>query len=99
MLSFFWHCDAQVFLFEWGEPGTSAGEFYELFRHRHQIPHGNIYVADTLNNRIQQFDGQGTFISTWGSVRSEIGHFDSPQGIAVDSSDCIYVADMFNHRI
>jgi hypothetical protein len=92
------NCDAQVFLFEWGEPGTSAGQFYEPSGIAIDSS-GNTYVADTLNNRIQKFDGQGTFISTWGSVGSEIGHFDSPQGIAVDSSDCIYVADVFNHRI
>src|SRR5262249_43103194 len=27
---------------------------------------GNVYVADTSNNRIQKFDSQGHFISTWG---------------------------------
>jgi DNA-binding beta-propeller fold protein YncE len=91
-------CDAQVFLFEWGEAGNSAGQFYEPSGIAGDS-YGSVYVADTLNNRIQKFDGQGTFISTWGSVGSEFGHFDSPQGIAVDSSDCIYVADVFNHRI
>jgi streptogramin lyase len=89
---------AQVFLFEWGEPGSSAGQFYEPSGIACDSS-GNIYVADTLNNRIQKFDGQGRFISTWGSVGSALGLFDAPQGIAVDSSDCIYVADGSNHRI
>ena len=91
-------CDAQVFLFEWGEAGTSAGQFYEPSGIAGDSS-GNIYVADTLNNRIQKFDGQGSFISQWGSAGSAVGQFDAPQGIAVDSSDCIYVADVFNHRI
>ena len=27
---------------------------------------GNVYVADTANNRIQVFSSNGTFISKWG---------------------------------
>lgn len=90
--------DAQVFLFEWGEPGNGAGQFYEPSGIAIDSS-GNIYVADTLNNRIQKFDEQGTFISKWGSGGSGIGRFDSPQGMAVDSSDCIYVVDRSNNRI
>ncbi len=26
---------------------------------------GSVYVADTGNNRIQQFSNKGTFINTW----------------------------------
>ena len=28
---------------------------------------GNIYVADSVNNRIQKFSSNGSFIATWGS--------------------------------
>jgi DNA-binding beta-propeller fold protein YncE len=90
--------DAQVFLFEWGEPGNAAGQFYEPSGIAIDSS-GNIYVADTLNNRIQKFDGQGAFLSQWGSGGSGIGLFDSPQGIAVDSSGCIYVVDRSNNRV
>jgi sugar lactone lactonase YvrE len=89
---------AQVFLFEWGEPGNAAGQFSEPSGIAIDSS-GSIYVADTLNHRIQKFDGQGAFLSQWGSGGSGIGHFDSPQGIAVDSSDGIYVVDSSNHRI
>src|SRR5688500_17025783 len=30
-------------------------------------PQGNLYVMDSGNNRIQKFDGDGNFISMWGS--------------------------------
>lgn len=90
--------DAQVFLFEWGEPGNAAGQFYEPSGIAIDSS-GNIYVADTLNNRIQKFDGQGVFISKWGSGGSGIGQFDSPQGITIDSSGRIYVVDRSNHRV
>ena len=31
---------------------------------------GNVYVADTANNRIQVFSSNGTFISKWGRYGS-----------------------------
>ena len=49
------------YLFQWGKKGDGEGEF--------NIPHaidldahGNVYVADRENNRIQVFDGDGKFI-------------------------------------
>jgi tripartite motif-containing protein 71 len=61
---------------------------------------GNVYVADTGNNRIQVFSSNGTFITKWGDVTKwgEYGSGNStmrsPQGIAVDSSSGnVYVAD------
>ena len=45
---------------------------------------GNVYVADTANNRIQVFSSNGTFISKWGEYGSPNGTLKSPEGIAVD---------------
>ncbi|WP_269850541.1 PKD domain-containing protein [Methanosarcina horonobensis] len=60
---------------------------------------GDIYVADTGNNRIQRFDSSGGFISTWGSSGTGNGEFSNPQGIAIDSLGTAYVADTGNNRI
>ncbi len=61
---------------------------------------GNVYVADTANNRIQVFSSNGTFISTWGRYGTGNGAFNQPAGITVDSSSGnVYVADTDNHRI
>jgi aldose sugar dehydrogenase len=62
---------------------------------------GNVYVADTGNNRIQVFSSNGTFITKWGG---EYGGRDSemrsPAGIALDSSSGnVYVADTGNDLI
>ena len=58
---------------------------------------GNVYVADTVNNRIQVFSSNGTFISKWGEYGTVNGSFNSPEGIAVDSSSGnVYVADTGN---
>ena len=35
---------------------------------------GNVYVADTANNRIQVFSSNGTFISKWGRYGPGIVH-------------------------
>jgi phosphohistidine swiveling domain-containing protein len=61
---------------------------------------GNVYVADTVNSRIQVFSSNGTFISILGRDGGASGTLRSPQGIAVDSSSGnVYVADTANNRI
>jgi tripartite motif-containing protein 71 len=60
---------------------------------------GNIYVADTLNHRIQKFDSSGNLVTKWGSEGTGDGQFISPIGVAVDTSDNVYVADSDNHRM
>src|SRR6185295_9898658 len=60
---------------------------------------GNVYVADSGNNRIQKFDSSGSFLAKWGSFGSGDGQFNGPQGIATDSSGNVYVADSANSRI
>jgi len=60
---------------------------------------GNVYVADTWNNRIQKFNATGSFITKWGSEGSANGQFYIPEGVAVDNEGNVYVADSFNNRI
>ncbi|MCB1017522.1 MAG: hypothetical protein KDB10_20720, partial [Acidimicrobiales bacterium] len=58
-----------------------------------------VYVADTGNDRMQQFDAAGTFLSAWGTTGSGKGKFRGPTGVAVNSADDLYVSDAGNHRI
>ena len=62
-------------------------------------PLGLIYVVDTLNDRIQAFDGTGNYLYQFGSSGAGYGDFNRPEGIAVDAKRHIYVADTRNHRI
>jgi len=67
---------------------------------------GNVYVADTSNNMIRKITRRGVVIAFAGSgkkgSKNGIGmaaSFNSPYGIAVDSSGNVYVADTGNNLI
>jgi DNA-binding beta-propeller fold protein YncE len=60
---------------------------------------GNVYVADSANNRIKKFDANGFFVASWGSSGNGNGQFNNPYYIAVDSAGNVYVTDSNNHRI
>jgi sugar lactone lactonase YvrE len=60
---------------------------------------GNVYVTDTLNNRVEIFDADGKFISQFGKAGDGPGYFARPKGIAVDSDGHIWVADSMQDRL
>src|ERR1035437_4048861 len=60
---------------------------------------GNVYVADSGNNRIQKFDSSYTYLTHLGTLGSGNGQFNNASGIAVDSLGNVYVADSGNNRI
>ena len=54
---------------------------------------GLVYVADTLNFRIQVFDPDGKPVRAFGTLGDAPGTFNRPKGVAVDSEGHVYVAD------
>lgn len=63
---------------------------------------GNVYVADSKNDRIVKLRYQGeslVFVKNIGNRGSGAGQFRFPQGLAVDYDGNVYVADSGNHRI
>src|SRR5262249_17891833 len=89
---------ACTFLLTWGVPGTGNGELSSP-QGVATDGSGNVYIADTGNDRIQKFDASGTFLTTWGSNGSGNGQFLTPRGVATDGSGNVYVADTNNDRI
>lgn len=60
---------------------------------------GNIYVADTGNNRIRKYNSSLALQIEWGSLGSGEGFFNAPKGMCCDSANRLYVADSGNNRI
>jgi len=67
---------------------------------------GNVFVADTYNQKIRKISKEGdvTTLAGSGSSGKSLGigaaaSFYNPTGVAVDTSGNVYVADKSNHRI
>lgn len=56
---------AKEFAFDFGSQGELGGQFSGVSVAVNQAS-GNVYVNDTFNNRIQQFNADGDFIRAWG---------------------------------
>jgi sugar lactone lactonase YvrE len=60
---------------------------------------GNVFVADTWNDRIEVFDADGNFIRTFGKAGDGPGYFARPKGIAIDGDGHLWVADAVQDRV
>jgi DNA-binding beta-propeller fold protein YncE len=75
-----------------GAPGGGLGEFsYPTYVALDDK--GFVYVSDTLNSRIQKFDPDGKFVTTFGQLGTNWGEFDKPKGVAVDTFGNLYAVD------
>jgi tripartite motif-containing protein 71 len=95
-----------TFITEWGGYGGRADNGTLRFPRGIAVNSwsfsGDVYVADTGNNRIQVFSSNGTFLTRWGGYGGAVenGTLRFPQGIAIDpSTGNVYVADTGNNRI
>lgn len=60
---------------------------------------GNVYIADTGNDRIQKFSADGRLLSAWGQHGMNPGQFVRPSAIALQGDGAIFVVDSGNDRI
>jgi streptogramin lyase len=59
---------------------------------------GNLYFADTNNNRIEKYDAQGNFQSVAGGFGGEV-QLNQPWSMTVAPDGTVFVADTWNHSI
>jgi hypothetical protein len=99
-----------AFVAKWGITGPGDGQFH---LHTEAIPgypigtggglaldvSGNVYVADTFNNRVQKFTPEGTFLAKFGQLGSDMGFLAKQRYLDVGDGGKVYVADTNNHRI
>ena len=67
---------------------------------------GDVFVADTYNNRIRRIDANGNVTTFAGDGTSSYlegkgvaARFYRPSGIDIDTKGQVYVADTYNHRV
>src|SRR5208282_978806 len=53
---------------------------------------GDVWVADTANNRVEEFSPEGSYIT-------QVGSLSHPQGVAAASNGSVWVSDSRNSRV
>ncbi len=91
------------FVTKWGTSGSGDGQFHAPYGIATDSA-GNVYVTDNgnglgQNDRVEKFNSTGAFITKWGGLGSGDTEFHDPWGIATDSADHVYVADLSNKWI
>jgi DNA-binding beta-propeller fold protein YncE len=76
-----------------GSPkGDGDGQFY-FPTYLAVAPDGRVYVADTLNFRVQEFSPEGQFLRKFGENGDTVGTFSRLKGLALDGFGNLYVVD------
>jgi hypothetical protein len=83
--------------------GTGDGEFH--IPYSVAAGHDELWVADTGNNRLQEFTFAGRFIARLGhnggdgTAGAKPGEFSTPYGVGIDCRGDLYVTDEGNDRV
>jgi sugar lactone lactonase YvrE len=94
-----------------GFSGDGGLSIYASFNNPHSVAtdnHGNIFISDNLNHRIRKIYTSGIITTVGGNgtagysgdggvaTSAQLNH---PEGIFVDDTGNIFIADTYNHRI
>ncbi len=86
---------------------ATSAELYDPFEVAIDGP-GNLYIADTFNNRVRKVSTNGVITTVAGNgVAGYLGdsgpatsaELNNPQGLTVDSAGNLYIADVHNNRV
>jgi DNA-binding beta-propeller fold protein YncE len=81
-----------------GTAGSGPGQF-KAARGLTVAPTGFVWVADSGNNRIQGYSGEGKYELEFGSLGTGPGQFKEPKGIGVTPGGTLLVGDGVNNRV
>jgi sugar lactone lactonase YvrE len=84
---------------KWGKVGTGNGQFGNGVFGLATSKGGNVYAADTSNNRIQVFTAKGGFVDKFGALGGGNGQFSGPNDVAIAPDGSVFVADYSNNRV
>jgi DNA-binding beta-propeller fold protein YncE len=82
----------------WGGRGSAAG----LFESPDGLAvdaGGDVFVADGVLDRIQEFTAHGKLLAVWGRTGTGLGELAEPTGTSIDCRGDLLVADTGNNRV
>ena len=81
-----------------GLSGSGNGEFSGV-RGVAVTPAGNVWVVESTNNRVQEFNEANAYVLKFGTAGTGVGQFKEPKGIAYTQGGNVVVADEGNWRV
>jgi RHS repeat-associated protein len=90
---------APTYASSFGAYGTGNGQLREPEGGLATDASGNVWVSDTENNRLEEFNSKGEFVRTVGTRGEGAGQFKTTYGLAVDSKGNIWATDEGNNRV
>jgi DNA-binding beta-propeller fold protein YncE len=75
-----------------GKGGPAEGQLYKP-THITVDDRGNLFVTDSFNFRVQQFDPEGKFVRVFGFHGDQIGGMARPKGLDIDREGHLYSVD------
>jgi sugar lactone lactonase YvrE len=86
--------DGGALITTFGRRGTADGEFN--FPSHLALANGELYVTDTLNNRVQVLRAEdGVLVRQFGTRGLALGQLVRPKGVSVDGEGNVYVIESF----
>jgi tripartite motif-containing protein 71 len=82
----------------WGKDGSANGQF-RAAKGIAVDKAGNVYVADTDNDRVQVFTAKGAFLRKWGSQGDGNDQFLHAEDVNIAPNGTVWVADEGNERL
>jgi RHS repeat-associated protein len=90
---------APTYSSSFGVYGTGNGQLREPEGGLATDSSGNVWVSDTENSRLEEFNSKGEFVRTVGSAGEGAGQFGTTNGVTVDSKGNVWATDEGNDRV
>jgi RHS repeat-associated protein len=90
---------APTYTSTFGSFGTGNGQLREPEGGLATDASGDVWVSDTYNERLEEFNSKGEFLRTAGSAGMGAGQFGWTYGVAVDKTGNVWATDAGNNRV